>query len=111
MTDFRAILFEKARSIQDMLDVRKCFSARGQAGIFFMMRKSMFILLSKHENKQPSQSSLFVPKGIFVDLQLAITSVLDTVYNMFGLRPLLNLHLFIFKLLKYLLKYFRVSWF
>lgn len=84
-----------ARSIQDTLEMQKCFSELSQAGRFCHDDgvHAPFSLERKITNKFLKDLSLFQNENILEDLQFALTSLQGKLYNLFGVEPLHDLHL------------------
>lgn len=102
VAEIQANQCDKAQSILDTLEVQKFCSELAQADIF-CPNKGVDIHMSLRKknandllrNRSPTQKAFFSGDSL-----LASTSVMDKVYNVFGLEPFLNLLLGISKLLK-----------
>lgn len=102
MKAFRAFRCEKARSIEDMLNVQNVFPASGQADsccrderVHVYMSES-----KKNVNDRLKDLSLLQNTSLSDKSELTSAGVMGKVHDIFRFKPLHNQHLGVSKLLK-----------
>lgn len=103
LAGFQAIQCEYTRDLQDTLEMRKRFSEQCPAGSSCYDEEIHVHISfeSKNVNDRLNDFSLFQNPSFLENQKLALTSVLGKDYDLFGFGLLHNLHLRIFRLLKY----------